>query len=119
MVQSVPQVSHVYVTSAIPLPVVPFDASDSEAPFARLAASAALIWREDFDVVWYMEERSSSEVGATGAGGLVPPLRIEAEGLGGLVPGCSDWSPRGVSRTTRKWPVKGGAKVAGRASGSI
>ena len=36
----------------------------------------------------------------------------------GLVPGWRDWRPRGVSRITRKWPVKGGARVAGRVSGS-
>jgi hypothetical protein len=50
-VQSVPQVSQVYVTSAIPLPVVPFEALASDVPFARLAASVALIGREAFEVV--------------------------------------------------------------------
>lgn len=42
-----------------------------------------------------------------------------AAGWVGRLPGCSEVSPRGVSRMTRKWPVKGGASAAGRDSGSI
>ncbi len=37
----------------------------------------------------------------------------------GRRPGCMDCRPRGVSSTTRKCPVKGGARAAGRCSGSI
>jgi hypothetical protein len=66
-----------------------------------------------------MEVRSSSEARVAEDDGFEPPLTLAEDGLDALVPGCKDWSPRGVSRMTRKWPVKGGAKVAGRASGSI
>jgi hypothetical protein len=47
----------------------------------------------------------------------VPPA--VAFGIDGRVPGWRDWRPRGVSRMTRKWPVKGGESAAGRCSGSI
>jgi len=67
-----------------------------------------------------MEERSwrdaekplplggGTEVAGRGAGGME-----------GRVPGWRDWRPRGVSRVTRKWPVKGGERAEGRWSGSI
>lgn len=44
--------------------------NDDEAPLTRLDASVALTGREAFDVVWYIELRSSREAG------------VEAEGLG-------------------------------------
>lgn len=88
-----PQVSHAYDTIA-PLGI------DDEMPLARLDASVALMGREAFDVVWYIELRSSSEAGvADGCLGAEPFM--EAWGWVGLVPGCRDWRPRGVSRVTR------------------
>jgi hypothetical protein len=71
-----------------------------------------------------MFDRSSKEAGVLLA--LMAPLgavELGPAALGsrvvGLEPGWRDCKPRGVSRMTRKWPVKGGARVAGRASGSI
>ena len=54
--QSVPQVSHAYDT-------MPPLGTDDEAPLAKLDASAALTGREAFEVVWYIELRSSREAG--------------------------------------------------------
>jgi hypothetical protein len=54
----VPHVSHVYATVAV-LPLCPA----AETPLAMLAASVALTGREAFDVVWYIELRSSNEAG--------------------------------------------------------
>jgi hypothetical protein len=67
-----------------------------------------------------MEERSSRE----GGGGTeevfgMPPPVVLVAGCEARLPGCRDCRPRGVSRITRKCPVKGGARAAGRASGSI
>lgn len=50
---------------------------------------------------------------------FVPFAPDGALGMGRFVPGWRDCRPRGVSRMTRKWPVNGGARVAGRCSGSI
>jgi hypothetical protein len=54
----VPQVSHVYAI----LGMTPLD-KDDEVPLARLDASVALMGRVAFDVVWYIELRSSREAG--------------------------------------------------------
>lgn len=109
--QSVPQVSQAYATFPAP----------PAAPAASALASPAESERAVLEVVWYMELRSSREAGAVvdGAGLEAGCPLVEACGWVGLVPGCRDCKPRGVSRITRKWPVKGGARVAGRASGSI
>jgi hypothetical protein len=58
--------------------------------------------RDDFEVVWYMEERSSREAGVAEVADFGAPFMVVALWVGGLVPGCNDWSPRGVSRMTRK-----------------
>lgn len=90
--------------------------------FVRASASVELRVREDFAVVWYMEERSSREARVAEVEGLDVPFNVVdvgAPGCVGRVPGCKDVRPRGVSRMTRKWPVKGGANAAGRDSGSI
>ena len=67
-----------------------------------------------------MEERSwrDAEKPLLLGGGAEVPGR-GAVGMGGRVPGWRDWRPRGVSRVTRKWPVKGGERAEGRWSGSI
>lgn len=49
--QSVPQVSQLYVTNDSPWVLTPLCAPDEDAPFASVVASVALIGREDFDVV--------------------------------------------------------------------
>jgi hypothetical protein len=68
-----------------------------------------------------MLDRSSSEVRCdldAGVGFGIKLIPIGPEFTGGLVPGWSAERPRGVSRITRKCPVNGGPRVAGRVSGS-
>ena len=77
-------------------------------------ASASDTSRDDLDDVWYMFVRSSSDAGVALGPGFAPAPSLSF----GRVPGCKDCRPRGVSRMTRKWPVNGGANVAGRVSGS-
>lgn len=66
-----------------------------------------------------MFERSSRDADpAVDPGFGAPFTPAAASFVEGRVPGCNDCKPRGVSRTTLKWPVNGGANVAGRVSGS-
>lgn len=66
--------------------------------------------------------RSSREAEGAGAVGILAPFTpgpAAPVAAVGRVPGCTDCRPLGVSKMTRKWPVKGGASAAGLCSGSI
>ena len=73
-----------------------------EAPLASAVASAEETSLEDLAVVWYIFERRSREAELVVVVGLGVPLTVVASFGLGLVPGCKDCKPRGVSSTTRK-----------------
>ena len=67
----------------------------------------------------FWRSSSEAELAAAGLGAPFTPAAAAAVSFAeGRVPGCRDCKPRGVSSTTLKCPVNGGAKVAGRVSGS-
>lgn len=75
--QSVPQVSQAYVTLAIPRPT-PLGTPGADAPLVRVVASAVVTGREAFDVVWYMDERSSREARVVEELGFGAPFTVGA-----------------------------------------
>ena len=91
--QSTPQVSQEKVTPRV---------AGWVAPLASTFASDELTSRDAFAVVWYIFERRSREAELVVVVGLGVPLTVVASFGLGLVPGCKDCKPRGVSSTTRK-----------------